>query len=441
MSILSNGISNVTGIKTWADFHPEVDELFRRPWIDWPCERIDTDLTPSCQPCIVRSAGQELFTAGTQGEVFHSKDLGKTWSLLATSPSFCPPLPEGLIVSDHSCYGIGVTDQGTILLVWALRYNDGRKHGSSASADQPQVHEDDSYCMDTWMTRSCDRGQTWEPTTPLDPSPFDAICDQATLLQLRDGRIIVPLRVQACSRPGRTLSLSENALSSILYCSDDDGRTWSQLSRFPDHSPEPDLLELPGGEILAYIRYQRCKLPDDPPELATDQRLYSAPGAPTDLGQAVFQHSAFSSSADGGKTWAPPRLVTGSAQQSGSLVRLSDGTLIMTFGRYGQRFMLSYDDGQTWGKAVYQLYQCGQYARSIALNDDTIVTVHDNRETWGKKGRVLRCYDNTVVSDGITDTPQRLGVLRWRVPSRSRVESEGFFTPRQAEAGIQDAMM
>ena len=99
--------------------------------------------------------------------------------------------------------------------------------------------------------------------------------------------------------------------------------------------------------------------------------------------------------------------------------------------------MLSYDDGQTWGKAVYQLYPCGQYARSIALDDDTIVTVHDNRETWGFQGRVLRCYDNAVVSDGITDIPRQLGVLRWRAPSRSRVESQGFFPPRQADAGIK----
>ena len=38
-----------------------------------------------------------------------------------------------------------------------------------------------------------------------------------------------------------------------------------------------------------------------------------------------------------------PRLVTGLLQQSASLVRLSDGALVITFGRPGQRFMLSYD--------------------------------------------------------------------------------------------------
>ena len=426
----------MTQIKTWADYHPEVDELFRRPWIDWPCERIDTGLTPSYQPSIARGPGQQLFTAGMQGQVFHSQDLGKTWSLLGTSPAFYPQPAEGLVVTDSGCSGIGVTEQGTILLVWYVRYHDGREHGSQAAPGLPHLHEDDSYHMETWMTRSCDLGQSWERTAQLDPSPFDAICDQATLLQLSDGRIIVPLRVQAWSRPGRTVSRSENELRSIIYCSDDDGRTWSQLSRFPDYSPEPHLLQLPDGEILAYIRYQRVKLPQDPPELAADQRLYAGSGAPTDLGQALFQHSAFSSSTDGGMTWTTPRLITASAQQSGSLVRLSDDSLIMTFGRYGQRFMLSYDNGHTWGKAVYQLYQCGQYARSVALDDDTIVTVHDNRETWGFQGRVLRCYDNTIVADGKTATPHRLGVLRWKAPCRSLVEKEGLFTPREVEASI-----
>ena len=32
------------------------------------------------------------------------------------------------------------------------------------------------------------------------------------------------------------LKLSENELRSIIYCSDDDGRTWPQFSRFPDYS-------------------------------------------------------------------------------------------------------------------------------------------------------------------------------------------------------------
>ena len=100
-------------MKTWADYHPEDDELFRRPWIDWPCERIDTELTLSSQPCIVRSAGQELFTAGAQGEVFHSEDLGRTWSLLAPSIE----LSQGLAVPNWLPPATGFLAGGVVLRI------------------------------------------------------------------------------------------------------------------------------------------------------------------------------------------------------------------------------------------------------------------------------------------------------------------------------------
>ena len=102
--------------------------------------------------------------------------------------------------------------------------------------------------------------------------------------------------------------------------------------------------------------------------------------------------------------------------------------------------MLSYDSGVTWSRDVYELYRCGQYARSIVLDDDTVVTVHDSRETWNFQGQTLRCYDDSVVPNGEDVTSWgsgRLGILRWNVPSRSRVELNGFFTPHEAEIELQ----
>ena len=80
---------------------------------------------------------------------------------------------------------------------------------------------------------------------------------------------MVPIRVQAWSRPGKPISFSETFFRSFIYTSSNDGKTWSNFSKFTDHSPEPDLCELPSGRIVASIRYQRNKTPDDPPELAT----------------------------------------------------------------------------------------------------------------------------------------------------------------------------
>ena len=418
----------MTHIRTWADDHPEVFETFSKPPIAWPCEQIRTELSPVFQPTIVRSVGQELFSVGTEGQVYHSQDLGRSWSLLATAPPLHPKMPEGLIIRSCNPNGIGTTREGTLLVVWGARANSG-----NASGQDPR---DESYHAFAWITRSTDRGQTWESTDPFDPEPFDVIGDQTTPVQLRGGRLLVPFVVQRWARSGSAIDPSNDYFRSLIFSSNDDGRSWTQFSRFTDHSPEPSLLELPEGNLVASIRYQRNKTSEDPPELATDARLYSGTGAPTDPGCHLFQNTAFSASQDGGRTWATPRIVTASAQQSGSILRLSDGTLILTFGRYGQRFMLSYDSGVTWSRDVYELYRCGQYARSIVLDDDTVITVHDSRETWNFRGQTLRCYDNSVVPHGEDVTSWgsgRLGILRWNVPNRSRVELNGFFTPRDAE--------
>lgn len=404
--------------RTWADLHPEVAEVFRGAWIEWPCEKIDTGLTPVDQPCITQGEGQELFVAGIKGEVFHSTDLGKTWSLLGTSPAFVPRVPQGMkrvgfeSLGGYLCCGIGITSKQTFLITWATAYNDGRSGWS---------HRDETFHWMMWATRSENRGKTWEPTALFDPAPYQVAGDQATLLSLRDGRLMAPIRVQAWSRPGSSVSLSENIFRSFVYTSSDDGKTWSKLSRFKDHSTEPHLLELPSGRIVASVRYQRCKLPEDPQELATP--FPPAPGnwpegctSPTDIGQTVFQNTAFTVSEDGGLTWSAPRLITGTCQQSGCLVRLSDETLVLTFGRWGQRFMLSYDQGKTWSKAVYQLNATGEYARSVIVKDDRIVTVHDSQNGTH---------------------PRRLGVLRWKVPSRKEFQEHGFFAPREVEAGLR----
>ena len=396
---------------TWKDYHPEVAEVFSKEFINWPCEKIDTGLRRVHQPCITLGAGQELFVAGNGGEVFHSTDLGKTWALLCKSPDFSPQAPNGTKRRWRSSCGIGVTDKGTLLVVWEVCYSDGKNYS----------YKNETVHRFAWVTRSEDRGKTWEAATAFDPAPYQLAADQATILQLRDGRLMVPIRVQAWSRPGKPISLSEDILRSFVYTSSNDGKTWSNYSKFTDHSPEPDLCELPSGRILASIRYQRRKIPGDPPELATPFRR--APNtwpkectSATDIGQTIFQNTALTSSEDGGKTWATPRLITGTSQQSGSLLTLSNGTIVLTFGRWGQKFMLSYDAGKTWSKRAYRLNGTGEYARSIVLEGETIVTVHDG-VGQGERGNLC--------------------VLRWKVPPREEVEKHGFFTPTEIKTDLR----
>ena len=120
----------------WAKFHPKVNEVFNQPMKEWSCEKIDTGMLSVYQPCIAKGSGQELFVAGRQGEVYHSSDGGRAWSLLAKSPPLGPRLPrETQVHRLSSAGGIGVTDKGTLLLGWGITYNDGRP--------QPQPGDDE----------------------------------------------------------------------------------------------------------------------------------------------------------------------------------------------------------------------------------------------------------------------------------------------------------
>ena len=240
----------------------------------------------------------------------------------------------------------------------------------------------------------------------------------------------MPLLAKPWSRPGRTLSTEQARLMATrLYRSDDDGMTWNRSSDFVQRAAEPHILELASDQLIAAIRYQRNKSPQDPDDFGTayTRELWGdfAHGKghwiePTDVGVRAFQNTAITMSSDTGRTWSVPKLVTGLLQQSASLVRLSDGTLVMTFGRPGQRFLLSYDGGASWSHVVYQLHHTGEYARSVVLEDDTILVIHDfGRYMHYRKG------------------DPRLGVIRFKAPAREEVERHGFFSPREVEKGLR----
>ena len=80
-----------------------------------------------------------------------------------------------------------------------------------------------------------------------------------------------------------------------------------------------------------------------------------------------------------------------------------------------RHFVISYDEGQTWSNAIFELNDLGYYASTVVLDDDMLVTVHEtsrkaNPHKWGM-----------------------LHVLRWKAPPRSEVEKHGFFEPRLAQ--------
>ena len=220
---------------------------------------------------------------------------------------------------------------------------------------------------------------------------------------------------------GETMPESKMYEAMYFWSSADEGETW-QRSESPicRYGLEPDLLVLPSGRMLAAVRYQRHKLPSDPPDLASPHLMRSDKPPYTKSKQVgkglAARLTAVLWSDDGGKTWTEPRLVTGFDEQTGSLVRMPDGTIILVFGHktdgLGQRFMLSYDEGETWTRCVFQLHSAGQYASSVVLDDETIATI------------IHSPYDGET---------HMLTTLMWRAPSKEEASKAGFWTPRVAE--------
>ena len=397
---------------TWADDHPEVVANNARPTIAWPCEKIETDLGYCHQPSVVIDSSGELYAEGSKGRIFHSVDRGRTWSRLCSVPPLWE-MPEGMkVISPRQMMGLGVSPSGALLGFWFCAYS---KYGETETWPTSLGVDDVTLDYALWVTRSEDRGQTWTASAPFEGPPGVKVgSGKMRMAVMPDGRLMISANAHQQSRPDRPVTRVEQLHHGYVYVSDDDGRSWSREGFIGNYSFETDLLPVPSGRILAAVRYQRRKYPSDPPQLVSPWDNSPEPG-----GHSIIKNTALAFSEDGGATWSAPRIVTGFMRTPGCLVRLSDGTLLMPHGVKeglgGQRFVVSYDEGQTWSNAIFELNDAGYFASTVALDDDTLVTVHETPRGANPNNWVM------------------LHVLRWKAPPRSEVEKHGFFEPRQPE--------
>jgi len=167
-----------------------------------------------------------------------------------------------------------------------------------------------------------------------------------------------------------------------LFHSRDDGVTWDGPHKVSDWCYEGGLVETASGKMLAILRYQRALMATDPPDMLKRWDLQRYDGS--DL-KFPYKHIFLADSTDGGKTWAKLRqLTTVHGQCYGYPAALEDGTVVIVHdSRYGPgvpsgRAMISRDEGQTWQDEAYYLYygrSVSGYSQSIAVDDDTILTV------------------------------------------------------------------
>ncbi len=167
------------------------------------------------------------------------------------------------------------------------------------------------------------------------------------------------------------------AWSSLLYRSTDGGTTWVEPVAMAAGAAaeraycEPGLVEVAPGHLLCLHRTQ-------------DNRV--GPGG------TFWSNESF----DGGRTWSRPSdtaILSGACPR---LLKVSDGRLVLTFGRrqapFAIRAMLSDDGGRTWGETAWVLREMPNgdqgYTSSLQLPDGRMFTVSYGQNAAGVTGIV-----------------------------------------------------
>lgn len=278
-----------------------------------------------------------------------SKDGGKTWTHLrrATNQGQSPThtfaniriLPNGDWITGHS------TQQGEIA-----------------------------------FSTSQDEGRSWQEISRIGKDLETNDLRLGSLEFLRDGTFIVPLTA-VYWKDGNPESTSKSweDVKILFYRSSDGAISFEKPSVIGQWGHEVNVSELPSGQLVATIRYQRNTLPSDPPNILV------LTGAARHQHTIPYKHVFLSDSSDGGKTWSALRQVTTECGQChGHSIGLSDGRVVMVFDhRYprpmsGARAVVSDDEGQTWRDEAFFLSNgraCAGFARTISLDGKVMLTL------------------------------------------------------------------
>ncbi len=227
-----------------------------------------------------------------------------------------------------------------------------------------------------WITRSTDRGATWE--TPRDLSDAVKRPDWAWYAtgpgqgcQLASGRLVVPANHTVLGPDGREQTHSH------LLLSDDGGASWRIGAIHPDTSNESRVVELPDGSVYLNARTGKT------------------------LGRRAWARSL-----DGGESFAEiglhdeliePRQHGGGCQAS--LLRLCDDRLLFANPasdaeiRQNLALRLSPDAGRTWGepRPVCPPPMLSAYSDVAQLADGTVLCLYEcGQQTYCERLRLAR---------------------------------------------------
>lgn len=221
------------------------------------------------------------------------------------------------------------------------------------------------------IMRSTDNGETWTEIGVENVPEIGGSCSRDPIVEMADGSWLAPVYTGAPQRSDiswvvRSFDRGRTWCEPIRIASDENGR-FSELQGI--NYNETSLISLGGGEMLAMIRA------DETYHTSGDQFM------PVGMvGNLVTARSL-----NGGLCWTFPQQ-TGIWGQPGSLMVLSNGDLLATYGYrrapYGIRCAISKDRGQTWlvdEEIIIRddspTWDCG-YPFSIELEPGKMFTVY-----------------------------------------------------------------
>jgi hypothetical protein len=303
-----------------------------------PKAKIEAIRTISLQPehyhgwsTLARRKNGELLVAYSGGREDHVCPFGRVELIRSSAAGEKWSWPEIVMDTpiDDRDAGICETAAGSLLITTftSLAYLDTMKKARGWPAErvarweavnrrgsEAQFHA----LLGTWMLRSTDGGMTWSKPyrVPLN-SPHGPS-------SLSDGRLIYAGK--QLWDPGKKVGFCEST---------DDGQSWRWLSDVP-HRPgdkpeeyhELHQVQAADGRIIVHIRNHNPQ---------------------------NHRETLQCESADGGKTWTTPRPI-GVWGLPSHLLRLGDGTLVMSYGYrrepFGNHARISKDNGGSWSEPI-----------------------------------------------------------------------------------------
>ncbi len=167
-----------------------------------------------------------------------SKDGGRTWS----------KRDQILLKDEGDC---------NVMSVSLLRLQDGRIAFFYA-------RKNSFLDCRPWMRTSLDEGKTWSKPRCCVPAPGYFVLNNDRVVQLRDGRIIVPVayhRAKLDTKKPDNYEAFDHAAISLYYLSDDGGKTWQESDNWltlpvwgQSGLQEPGVIELKGKRLWGWAR-------------------------------------------------------------------------------------------------------------------------------------------------------------------------------------------